>query len=52
MRRDKKRLDGVLKFALPIALGSVKVGVEVSEAEIEPVLRACMAPPPAEEMSA
>jgi 3-dehydroquinate synthase len=31
MRRDKKKASGVVKFALPVAIGDVRVGVEVSD---------------------
>ena len=52
MRRDKKRADGRHRFALPVGLGEVRFGVEVSEAEIEPVVAACVEPPSGEELSA
>jgi 3-dehydroquinate synthetase len=31
MRVDKKRAGGVVRFALPVRLGEVKVGVEVGD---------------------
>ena len=33
MRVDKKKADGVVKFALPVKIGEVKVGVEVKDLE-------------------
>jgi 3-dehydroquinate synthetase len=34
MHRDKKRRDGTLRFVLPVRLGEVRNGVEVSEGEV------------------
>jgi 3-dehydroquinate synthase len=34
MRVDKKRFSGTLRFALPERIGSVRVGVEVNDAEL------------------
>ena len=31
MRRDKKKADGVVKFALPVRIGEVRVGVEIKD---------------------
>lgn len=51
MRCDKKRRDGRHVFVLPIALGAVKIGVEVAEDEITEVVRTCMSPPAPSEWS-
>jgi 3-dehydroquinate synthetase len=34
MRVDKKRFSDTLRFALPERIGSVRVGVEVNDAEL------------------
>jgi 3-dehydroquinate synthase len=39
MRVDKKRKDGALRFALPAAIGDVRVGVEVGSEEVNDLLR-------------
>jgi 3-dehydroquinate synthetase len=52
MRRDKKRTGGIHRFALPVGLGEVKAGVEVSETEIGRVVAACATPPTDGELSA
>jgi len=41
MRRDKKRSDGIHRFALPLRVGEIRIGVDVAEAEIERALKAC-----------
>ena len=33
MRTDKKKTSGVVKFALPVRIGEVKVGVAVNDLE-------------------
>jgi 3-dehydroquinate synthetase len=33
MRMDKKKASGVVKFALPVRIGEVKVGVAVNDLE-------------------
>jgi len=33
MRRDKKTASGLLKFALPVQIGEVRVGIEVEDWE-------------------
>jgi 3-dehydroquinate synthetase len=38
MRLDKKRRDGALRFVLPVRLGEVRVGVDVSEDDVGVVL--------------
>jgi 3-dehydroquinate synthase len=49
MRRDKKRANGAHRFVLPLRLGKVVVGVEVSDGEIRRVLALCGRPAPSSE---
>jgi len=34
MRTDKKKTNGVVRFALPVEIGKVQVGVEVKDLEL------------------
>lgn len=52
MSRDKKRLDGAMRFALPVRIGEVARGVEVPQEEVRAALDACAQPPPAAELDA
>jgi 3-dehydroquinate synthase len=44
MRHDKKRTNGTHRFVLPLRLGTVAVGIDVSEPEIRRVLAICGRP--------
>jgi 3-dehydroquinate synthetase len=35
MMRDKKKAAGIVKFALPVSIGDVRVGVEIDDWVIE-----------------
>jgi 3-dehydroquinate synthase len=50
LRGDKKRRDGVVRFALPERIGAVRIGVAVNDADVRAVIRQCARPPGAEEL--
>jgi len=50
LRGDKKRRDGVVRFALPERIGAVRTGVTVDDADVRAVIRQCARPPGAEEL--
>jgi 3-dehydroquinate synthase len=50
LRRDKKRRDGVVRFALPERIGSVRTGVAVRDADLRAVIAQCAWAPEAEEL--
>jgi 3-dehydroquinate synthase len=49
MSRDKKSVDGRIRFVLPLAIGDVRHGIEVSPPVARAAIEACLAPPPASE---
>ena len=49
LQRDKKRVDGRLRFVLPVALGDVRHGVEVGGPQVRAAVEACLADPPVAE---
>lgn len=49
LRHDKKRLDGKLRFVLPVRIGEVRAGIEVDRPIVRDVVKACLAPPRADE---
>jgi 3-dehydroquinate synthase len=50
LQGDKKRRDGVVRFALPERIGTVRVGVEVADADLRAVVEQCARAPGAEEL--
>jgi 3-dehydroquinate synthase len=49
LRHDKKRLDGKLRFVLPVRIGEVRAGIEVDRRTVRDVIKACLTPPRADE---
>lgn len=49
MSRDKKNVDGRVRFVLPIVIGDVRHGIEVAGPVARAAVEACLAPPPASE---
>jgi 3-dehydroquinate synthase len=45
MRRDKKRVDGEVRFVLPVRIGEVKTGVTVDAGALAAVVARCAAAP-------
>jgi 3-dehydroquinate synthetase len=52
MAHDKKALDGRIRFVLPVRIGDVRHGIEVSGPEARAAVTAILAPPAAAEWSA
>ena len=52
MARDKKSVDGRIRFVLPVALGDVRTGIHIERAVVRDVVAACLAAPAAAERSA
>jgi 3-dehydroquinate synthase len=50
LRGDKKRRDGLVRFALPERIGSVRTGVIVRDADLRAVIAQCARAPGAEEL--
>jgi 3-dehydroquinate synthase len=50
LRGDKKRRDGIVRFALPERIGSVRTGVIVKDADLRAVIAQCARAPGAEEL--
>ncbi|HXM17441.1 MAG TPA: 3-dehydroquinate synthase family protein [Candidatus Tumulicola sp.] len=46
--RDKKRVDGEMRFVLPVKVGEVRVGVRVNAASVRAVIERCGSPPTAD----
>lgn len=51
LARDKKSVDGRVRFVLPVAIGDVRHGVEVGGAVVREAVEACLLPPSAAEWS-
>ena len=51
MTRDKKRLDGRLRFVLPLAIGDVRPGIEVAGVVVRGAVELCLAAPSAAELA-
>lgn len=45
MARDKKRVNGSLRFVLPVKLGEVRCGVEVAQSVVRDALQVCAQTP-------
>jgi len=50
LRADKKRRDGVVRFALPERIGRVRTGMAVAEPDLRAVIAQCARAPGAEEL--
>ena len=50
MTRDKKGVDGRIRFVLPVTVGEVRHGINVSMPVIRDVVATCLAPPTAAEL--
>lgn len=49
--RDKKVVDGRLRFVLPVTLGDVRPGIEVDAAVARQAIESCVAPPTGVELT-
>jgi len=51
LSRDKKSVDGQVRFVLPYAIGDVRTGIPIGAPIVRTAVEACLAPPPASEWS-
>ncbi|HZW73963.1 MAG TPA: hypothetical protein VFF43_10465, partial [Caldimonas sp.] len=51
MARDKKRVDGRLRFVLPMAIGDVRHGIEVGGDVVRAAVEQCLAAPSSAELA-
>jgi len=51
LARDKKSVDGQVRFVLPFAMGDVRHGIPVGGPVVREAVEACLAPPPPTEWS-
>lgn len=51
LARDKKVVDGRLRFVLPVTLGDVRAGIEVDAAVARHAIESCTAPPSGAELT-
>jgi len=51
LSRDKKSVDGHVRFVLPYAIGDVRTGIPIGDPVVRAAVEACLAPPPASEWS-
>jgi len=51
LSRDKKSVDGQVRFVLPYAIGDVRTGIPIGGPIVRTAVEACLAPPPASEWS-
>jgi 3-dehydroquinate synthase len=51
LSRDKKSVDGRIRFVLPVTIGDVRHGIEIEGPTIREAVETCLAPAPASEWS-